>query len=302
MQNDLRNGGKRRRILAQKEERGRYLVKLACNFYVETEELVKENKISIDYFKFPSLGFHESILKDLPRYERFLQSTKKVKPLIIHGLYPSPHNICSPNFKRDLRLELVYNILKVSESPGISLHFDGAEENMSRDQIVEITVENIRYLKETFKGIEFISIENVEKGKSCYINDPGVISEVIKRSDAYFLLDISHAICAANDRKEDFNKYLHELPLQYIYEIHINGWAEKNGDIMCHLKINEEGYKILQSILNICSPQIVTLEYGRHNDRIGLGCPIMKPDCVNDRAKEEIIEQVNRLRQIIGMP
>lgn len=277
------------------------MVKLACNYYAETEDLVKENKIIIDYFKFPSLGFHEFILQDMVRYESFLQSTKKIKPFIIHGLYPSPHHICSPNFKSELRLDLVHHFLEVSETPGISLHFDGADENMPKEQIIETTVENIHYLKQTFKEAEFISIENVEKGKSYYMNDPGVISEVIKKSDADFLLDISHAICAANDRKEDFNQYLHLLPLEYIYEIHINGWAEKDGDIMCHLKINNEGYKILQSLLKICSPGIITLEYGRHNDRIGIGCPIMKPDCVNNQAKQEIVEQVNRLRQIIGM-
>lgn len=155
------------------------------------------------------------------------------------------------------------------------------------------------YLKETFNKVDFITIENVERGKSPFITNPEIISRVVKEANIKFLLDISHAKWASNNRNEDFITYLNRLPLDKIYEVHINGWAEKAGDIMCHIKIGDEGYEILQYLLSKCSPEIITLEYGRHNDRIGLGCPIMKPDCINNEAKDEIIEQVNKLRKLI---
>lgn len=274
-------------------------MKLACNYYEETEELVKANLIDIDYFKFPSFGFHASILNDLDLYERFLCEKKQIKPFLIHGLYPSPHNLCSLNFKEELRIDIIQKILEQSKTPGISLHFDGAEENSSQEDIIKIAVDNLLYLKERFKEVDFIAIENVEKSRSPFMSDPEIISQVVKEADINFLLDISHAIWASNHRKEDFMAYLNRLPLDKIYEIHINGWAEKDGDLMCHIKIGDEGYEILQYLLSKCSPKIITLEYGRHNNRIGLGCPIMKPDCINDEAKDEIIEQVNRLRELL---
>ncbi|WP_105615906.1 multinuclear nonheme iron-dependent oxidase [Vallitalea okinawensis] len=274
-------------------------MKLACNYYIETEELVKAKLIDIDYFKFPSLGFQAPILDDLDLYEEFLNEKKQIKPFIIHGLYPSPHNVCSPSFKEELRTDIIQRIIDQSETPGISLHFDGAEEDASRDEIIEIAVDNLIFLKETFKEVEFIAIENVEKSRSPFLSDPEVISKVVKRADINFLLDISHAIWSSNYRKEEFFTYINKLPLDKVYEIHINGWAEKNDDLMCHIKIGDDGYKILQYLLRRCSPEIITLEYGRHNDRIGIGCPVMKPDSINEKAKEEIIEQVSKLREII---
>lgn len=57
--------------------------------------------------------------------------------------------------------------------------------------------------------------------------------------------------------EKNLNKYIHRLPLGRVHEIHINGWAEKDGQIMWHIKINNE-------------------------------------------AKDEIVEQVNKLRESIG--
>ena len=39
-------------------------MKIACNYYRETEQLFYENKIDIDYFKYPgwlSTGYHEDL-------------------------------------------------------------------------------------------------------------------------------------------------------------------------------------------------------------------------------------------------
>lgn len=127
-----------------------------------------------------------------------------------------------------------------------------------------------------------------------------LFSTIIKETNVQFLLDISHAFCSARVKGENFEKYLYQLPLDNTYEIHINGWAERNNDIMCHIKINELGYRTLKNVLSVCSPKIVTLEYGRHNDRIGIGCPIMSNNRVNSTEKEEIIEQVDNLKQILN--
>jgi hypothetical protein len=52
-------------------------------------------------------------------------------------------------------------------------------------------------------------------------------------------------------------------------------------------------------VLQRHNAEIVPLEYGRDNDRLGLNIPLFSPDTFNERVQPEIIEQVDRLRQII---
>ncbi|MBZ9689880.1 DUF692 family protein [Clostridium estertheticum] len=277
------------------------MINLACNYSLETEELVRDNKIQIDYFKFPALAFDMNILKsyDLSEFQRFAFDVKKIKPILYHGLCPSPHNICSTNFKNELQVDIINKMIEMTGTPGISLHLAGADEKITKEELIKIVVSNIEFLKSKFKGLNFITLENVEKSNSIFVTDPDVISRIIRQADTNFLLDVSHAFCSAYDRSEDFISYIHKLPLEKVYEIHINGWAEKNGDIMSHIKINKMGYDVLKHVLDYCSPKIVTLEYGRHDDRIGIGCPVMTPNNISHKAKNEIIEQINDLKEII---
>lgn len=281
---------------------GYALINLACNYCCEAEELVRDNKIKIDYFKFPALAFDMDILKsyDLSEFQSFAFNLKKIKPILYHGLNPSPHNICSPNFKNELQVDTIREMIEITGTPGISLHLAGADENITKEGLIKIAVSNIEFLKSEFKGLNFVTLENSEKGNSVFVTDPEVIAQIIRQADTNFLLDISHAFSSSNDRGEDFMSYIHKLPLEKVYEIHINGWAEKNGDIMSHIKINKMGYDALKQVLEYCCPKIVTLEYGRHDDRIGIGCPVMAPNTINNEAKNEIVEQINNLKEIIN--
>lgn len=276
------------------------MIKLACNYYEETEELVKNGLIDIDYFKFPSLKFHAPIQDDFALYEKFLIEKKRIKPILLHGLFPSPHNICSPDFKENLEVELLKKIMELSETPIISLHFDGADENATEREIIKTAVGNLLFLRETFMTAEVISIENVENSKSRFMIEPRVISEVIREADVHLLLDVSHGAWSAMNRNESMEQYFDQLPLDRVHEIHINGWIEKTGDMTSHIKIGEEGYHKLEALLKRCAPEIITLEYGRDYDRIGVGCPLMRLDSINEKAKEEIIEQITRLREILA--
>lgn len=277
------------------------MIKLACNYYRETEELVRDGKIDIDYFKFPSLGFQMKILKEknISQFEDFALKLRKIKPILLHGLGVLPPSICSPNFKSEFQIDHVKKLIELTSTPGISLHLDGAEPSISRSDLLKIVINNVQFLKAIFPDLKFITLENVEKSKSPLVSEPEFISQVIRESEVGFLLDISHAFWCSKNRDETLEAYLNKLPLDKVFEIHINGWVEKDGDIMSHVKINDIAYDALKKLQNCCSPEIVTLEYGRHNDRVGCRCPVITPDSINDNAKKEIIEQIERLREII---
>ena len=56
-------------------------MKLACNYYPETEELVRAGKIDIDYFKFPALGYQMDVLYDLRAFKAFVEKAGAVRPI-----------------------------------------------------------------------------------------------------------------------------------------------------------------------------------------------------------------------------
>jgi len=251
-------------------------MKLACNYYPETEALVREGRIGIDYFKFPALGYQLDMLKDAEAFAGFIERVSAVRPMLLHGLYPD-----------------MERLIARSGTPGISFHPSAGKTKLNTETVVGI----IRFLKESYGHLEFISVEN--SGDFIEAN-PQLLSEIVYQSGCSLLLDVSHAWCAARRLGLDFLDYLAKLPLDRVHEIHINGWVEKGGDIMCHVKIHEQGYAILKALLPVCRPKIVTIEYGRDDDRLGCGCPILRPGELNAAAMEEIVEQVERVKEMIA--
>ena len=248
-------------------------MKLACNYCPEAEALVREGKIDIDYFKIPALDCQADLLNDPVTSEEFARRAGVMRPVLLHGLYPS-----------------MDRLVRLTGTPGISFHPDLGS------SAVNGVVAKVRSLQEKYARLDFVSAEN----SGAIEAQPLALSEIVRQSGCTFLLDISHAYCAARRLGLDFRAYLSLLPMERIYEIHINGWAEKGGDIMCHIKINELGYQVLKELLTVCSPKIITIEYGRHDDRIGCGCPVIRPGEMNTAAMEEIAEQVGRVREIIS--
>ncbi|OGO93014.1 MAG: hypothetical protein A2Y17_07235 [Clostridiales bacterium GWF2_38_85] len=277
-------------------------MKLACNYYPEVIELIQEGLINIDYLKYPALGYQMNVFNsdDLSEYEKFTHNINKIRPIMLHGLGTTTLNLCSKNFQAQINVERTRELLNMNGVNGISVHLSGIDESLSFEVNKRISIENLKYIKNTFPGKEFYSIENVDTLRFGICVYPEFISQVVRESGADFLLDISHAYCAAKALGMCFYSYMEKLPLEKVYEIHINGWIDAGDKMMCHIKITNEAYTTLKWVLERCSPEIVTLEYGRDNDRINSGIPLMSPDKINPKAKEEIVEQLNRLNEILG--
>lgn len=283
-------------------------MKLACNYYKEVEELIIEKKISIDYFKFPSLGYQCDIFADgtLSEYSSWVTRTNEICPVMIHGLGPTFDQIGSKNFQQRMDVAIAKKVTGDAGVNGVSLHLSGIDTTLSNKENEKIIIDNIMYLKGIFNNTEFLSFENVDgnpylnKDKFGVCINPDFISEIIHKADVDFLLDISHAYCSARCLNMDFYDYMERLPMDKLYEIHINGWYDVGRDIMAHTKITDESYQALKNILQSHNAQIVTLEYGRSEDRLGLGIPLFSSTSNNNAAKVEIIEQIEKLKQMIS--
>ncbi|WP_425448282.1 DUF692 family multinuclear iron-containing protein [Dethiothermospora halolimnae] len=275
------------------------MVKLACNYLVEAVELLNEEKIKFDYFKYPSLGSDDSF-RSFKAFSEKIKHIKTIKPVLYHGFYPYKVSICNQRFQENFDIESFRKLCNISETPGISFHLNGADLNDSKDMVITSAIENILFIKKHFKDMEFITFENAMGNLNEHELNPEVISEIINKSDSKFLYDVSHAYWSSKKRGETFDDYVSKLPLDRVYEVHINGWQESDGDIQSHMKIQDELYPHLKDIVSRYPVEIVTLEYGRHYDRINCGCPVVNINKVNLEAKKEVREQLLRLKEIIG--
>lgn len=277
-------------------------MKIACNYYTETEQLFDEGRIDIDYFKYPGLGFQMKLMEDLDVFENFCNKLTRKRPVLLHGLYPAPHDLSLPTLQQDFNDETANRLIKMTKTPGLSFH--PALSNLPLDvpfgSIYTTIVANAKFIKEKYADMEFVSIENTDNIQWGDLINPEVIEQMLDETGCDFLLDISHAYCAAKQLCIDFYDYLKKLPLEKTIEVHINGWVETENDIMSHTKIHDDAYRALQEVLSYCSPKIITVEYGRHNDRIGAGLPVLSLDNINEQAKYEITEQIYKIRKICG--
>jgi uncharacterized protein (UPF0276 family) len=277
-------------------------MKLACNYYLETEKLFDEGKIELDYFKYPAVGFHMDILKDLDVFEAFCDKLTSKRPVLLHGLYPPPYDLASPAFQADFNSESVNRLLKMTKTPGISLHamLSRLPEGADFENIFSTVAANARFLKEKYGAMDFVALENFDHvDRYGDIVKPEFINRLLDESGCDFVLDISHAYYASRGLCVGFHDYLRKLPLEKVVEIHINGWIENKNGLMSHIKIYEEAYQALREVLQHCAPKIITVEYGRADDKISAGCPVISPDKINPDAEKEIAEQMNRIGEMI---
>ena len=275
-------------------------MKLACNYYPETEQLFDAGSIDLDYFKYPGLPFQMDVMKNAESFRCFCGRLTRKRPLLLHGLYPAPHDLSSPSLQTDFDDAGAEELIRMTKTPGLSFHptLSKLPADKPFEQIFQTIVSNARYLKEKYSHMQFVSLENGDTPAWGDLLKPAVMTRLIHESGCAFLLDISHAFCASQLLGIPFFDYLKQLPLSKTVEIHINGWVIVQGDIMCHTKINDAGYQALEFVLEHCQPEIVTLEYGRHNDRVGAGVPVLSPERINVPAKAEIEEQMHKLQEI----
>ncbi len=276
-------------------------MKIACNYYLETEELFDEGRIHLDYFKYPALGFQMEIMKDLDAFEGLCSRIAQKRPILLHGLYPAPHDLSSATLKEDFDDRIADRLVETTKTPGLSFHpaLSKKPERVPFGAFFETIVDNARYIKEKYEYLEFVLIENCDNVMWGELIKPDVFSRLVHESGCGLLLDISHAFCAAKWLDMPFYEYMEKLPLDKTVEVHINGWIEIPGAVMCHTMIHEEGYKALEFVLDRCRPEIVIVEYGRDNDKIGAGIPLVLHTDINEKIKEEIEIQMHRVWEIV---
>ena len=274
-------------------------MKLCINYLEEVRELIEEGKIDfIDYIKLFSIN------GDLSPFDWCI--TKK--DVMFHGFIgETGSNIADKNFFENRDKEKQKEYFEKSNTPYISMHINAMQEPIpNEEEALMVIKENVNRLRKEF-GREII-LENVpafrNREEYNFYANPDFISKVIEETKCGFLFDIGHARAAAEVLDISFENYVERLPMDKLIEIHLAGCMKKiDGDLAPnHSKMNEEDYIFLENLLKTNKTlQVVTLEYGTVKNKNTVNeCPLVSYGVVNEEAKKEVLEQLIRLKEMLG--
>lgn len=281
-------------------------MKYACNYLHEAIYLIKKAQIEIDYLKYPSLS-----RSNLNEIKQIRQQTNK--DILLHGVIQyedKDSEIISDMYQASININDTIQAINITNTPGISIHLNGNKDqnNYSEKELLEMLNKNIKYIKETFKNLNFYSLENKDYTDNKLLISPDFIKKAVYTTDCNFLLDISHAEYAAKTLGMNIYTYINQLPLEKVNEIHLNGWEYVNNQFISHIAMNEESYKVLEYILTICKPDILTLEYGitqeylfkkfKNEEKYKSKYEYCKKDIINETVKNNIITQLNYIKEL----
>ena len=281
------------------KRRGEVLMKLCVNYLEETKALLEEGKIDfIDYIKLFSINGDYSPIDWCVKH----------KDVMFHGIIgPHESNIGERDFLEGRDLEEQRRVFELSKTPYISTHINARYgEIPQKEEALEIILSNVEMLRKEF-GREII-LENVparrDREETKFFSDPEFISKVISETGCGFLLDLGHARVAADVLEIPFEDYIQRLPMDKLIETHLAGCMERmDGTLGAnHSKMNEEDYRFLEDLLqNTKTLRVVTLEYGTISTKMTkLPCPIVEYGKINEQAKEEVLEQLLRLKEMLN--
>ncbi|HEY5563691.1 MAG TPA: DUF692 family multinuclear iron-containing protein [Clostridiaceae bacterium] len=240
-------------------------MRIGCNLSTELIELIDKKRLYVDYVKIALSKSDEEIPAEYKVYGK----------LLLHGvgIYIPQHTgttkLNSINWNR------VRDKIEFCNSNFIGLHCATYQSDWNGE---EVTFEMVKErmgcsIKQWKENLDVkILIKNVPYTPYYETNSPKLIkhsvstkliNELCSEYEVGLLLDIAHAKVTASGLNMSIEDYLTALPLELVREIHVVGTRDtENGLRDNHLEMDEYDYGILEFVLKMTTPEIVTLEYG----------------------------------------
>jgi uncharacterized protein (UPF0276 family) len=238
----------------------RNIVKFALNYSEPAAELIHAGKIQIDLFK-------------TPPWEDVAAKATTLRPVYIHFAMQAGQG---DNHKTGF--DTIQHWVSKTQTPSVNTHIapllTDLNDPTNADEVIAKVVPDIQELVEWF-GADKVIAENVPypertPSKPYLASDPQVISAIIQQTGCGLLLDIGHARRTAEYLALDPKRYISQLPVHRLREIHITGlgYHVEDGRRVDHLPMREDDWELLQWALdhikagNWSKPNIVACEYG----------------------------------------
>ena len=300
-------------------------MKIGVNYLLEAKELYEEGKIDfIDYFKLFSLN------GDLSGMDWCVSK----RWVMFHGACAEDSSFGDKNLIKRVDIQKTKEMIKKSNTPYMSAHIFAHNNGQTEEELLDTIKENIADFKKEF-GLE-IALENVpyrDRYEHCeFLIRPETISKIVRENNIMFLFDISHARRSAEHFGMTLEEYVSKLPMERVVEFHLAGiftlpdiskdeirslYTDGQIEFIEKAKITEgerfDNHGILgeddyiflkESISKYNSLKYITLEYGSVNTVKGTRdedviYPLASFKKTNDVVKNEVLEQLNRIKQIV---
>lgn len=145
---------------------------------------------------------------------------------------------------------------------------------------------NLRWLKKIINKNSKIAIENnnyFNTGAYEYITEPSFFNLIFKKYNIFMLFDFSHAKITSYNKKILFEKYLEQLDLSKIIQMHFSGNTIKNKKIYdTHFKPKKTDFNELKKILpKLKKLKYITIEYYKNINVLEDICQKLKKNIKN---------------------
>jgi uncharacterized protein (UPF0276 family) len=234
-------------------------MKFALNYSLDAAKLLREGQIEIDVFKCPD-------------WPDVIAEARTLRPIYVHFPFQA-----GQSDHTDYGLDKVAALLTETGTTYVNTHIAARPENVGdmndADMIVARVVRDIVPLVERF-GAAHVIAENIpypeaKRVMPYLVSDADIIARIIREAGCGLLLDLGHARRTAEHLAIDPKRYIMQLPVDCLREIHITGLGyNPNGRRVDHLPMREDDWELLGWALdNVRSgdwpePWIVACEYG----------------------------------------
>lgn len=237
----------------------------SLNYSPEMADLMQEGLIHVDRIK----------CADWPD---MIAMARPLAPVYVH--FPL---LAGQGLLADDVLDRIATMRDETDTPFVNTHiaprFEDCGDVTDKRSVIERIKVNLEQLAERF-GAENVIAENIpypeyNPGNKPYVSaDPEVITRAIEETGVGLLLDLGHARRTAEYLAIDPRRYIGELPVTRLRELHVTGLGyNEKGNRVDHLPMRDEDWDLLQWALdNIrdghwSEPWSVSCEYG------GIGQP-----------------------------
>ncbi len=188
-------------------------MQLAVNFSRPAADLQDAGLIAVNRFK-------------VPMWPELIAEVSAKYPAYVHfPLRTTPTGVINTEHDQPADLDQIARLRDQTETPFVNIHllFSPADyPDRADDQVfIDDATRCIETLT-TYFGADHVIVENVPETSGPAMQ-PAAITQIIERTGAGLLLDISHARIAADVMGVDPRAYLAGLPLDHIREIHVTG-------------------------------------------------------------------------------
>lgn len=238
-----------------------------CNYSNELMKLLQDQPDICDYIKIGAFG----------KTMDHLESAFEKKPLLIHGFGWHERGGMSNVDQIDFRYMNLF--LERYKSPFLAMHALAFPDDLIRIGKKELLIE---HMTNVFNYIQKeltvpLLIENLDYSPYYKYEttiretvEPLFLSDLITKTGAWLLFDLSHAKVSAYQLKIELKDYIEALPLEKMKEIHFSGsfYSKKEGFKDIHGIMDEEDYRIAEwlskhpRVVKASALEMVTLEYG----------------------------------------